>query len=106
TSPLLETVAIALLLVVHVTTRPVVVAQVTSRTTADNCVLACSTMATLCGCTVTLPTAKLDTTTLASALFPSTFAVIFTEPTETAVTIPAAETVAIVESDVDQLIAR
>ena len=94
TRPELETVATATLLLDHVTTRPVVTAPVTSRTTAESCVLEFSTTEAVCGCTVTVPTPKLETATLAMPTFPSTVAEIWTVPAATAVTTPVADTVA------------
>src|SRR6185503_10759531 len=60
----------------------------------------------LCGCTLTLPTAKLEIVTADVPCFPSTVAVMVAEPTATALTTPWFVTVATAASDVDHATGR
>jgi len=94
TTPVLETVATAVLLELHVTTRSVTTVPFTSLTVATSVVVSPSLTLTVAGATVTLPTGIAATVTADVPDFPSLVAVIVTEPTATPVTTPVADTVA------------
>jgi len=94
TVPLDDTVAIAVLLELHATTRSGAGFPATSRTTAVSCTLAFCTTVFVVGCTLTLPTANLEIVTAAVPLLPSAVAVMVDVPSATAFSIPCAVTVA------------
>src|SRR5438132_1181814 len=94
TSPLPLTVATAVLLLPHVTTRPVRAVPFASRGVAVSCTVApCGTLADA-GVTVTDATGTFDTVTTAVPLCPSLVAVIVAAPVATAVTSPLPFTIA------------
>ena len=96
TSPVVDTVAMLLLLEPHVTTRSVTTVPFASLTTAVSCVV--DPLLTLVGegVTVTVPTGTAVTTTEVEPLLLSLVAVIVAVPGDTAVMRPADDTVAIV----------
>jgi len=106
TTPVPDTVATAVLLERHVTVRSLVSAPVTSRTTAESCTLAPWNTELACGCTLTLPTGKLETVSTEVPLRPSVVAVIVAVPGATAATRPWFVTVATPGCDVDQVTGR
>ena len=89
-----DTVAIALLFEVQVTTRLVTTAPFTSFTVAVSVVVVVATTVAVVGDTVTLPTAAPVTVMVALPVLPSLVAVIVAEPVAIAVTTPALVTVA------------
>src|SRR3989454_12315480 len=94
TSPLPLTVATAVLLLPHVTTRPGRAVPFASRGVAVSCTVApCGTLADA-GVTVTDATGTFDTVTTAVPLCPSLVAVIVAVPVATAVTSPLPFTLA------------
>src|SRR5438128_2071917 len=94
TSPLPLTVATVVLLLPHVTTRPVRAVPFASRGVAVSCTVApCWTLADA-GVTVTDATGTFDTVTTAVPLCPSLVAVIVAAPVATAVTSPLPFTIA------------
>ncbi len=94
TSPLPLTGATAVLLLPHVTTRPVRAVPFASRGVAVSCTVApCGTLADA-GVTVTDATGTFDTVTNAVPLCPSLVAVIVAAPVATAVTSPLPFTLA------------
>ena len=107
TIPVVEMVTTVGSLVAHATVAPVTGFPTESRVIAVNC-CACPTISVSApGATVTDATgAAAVTVTAALSLCPSEVAVIVVEPTPTAVTSPAAETVAIVDSAVSHVIDR
>ena len=106
TTPVPETVAIAVLLERHATARSFASAPITSRTIAVSCTLAPWITELACGCTVTLPTGKLETVSAEVPSWPSTVAVIVAVPGATAVTRPWLVTAATPGRDVDQVTGR
>jgi len=106
TVPVAETVATLVLLELHVTGRSGTSVPATSRITAVSWTLAFCRIALVAGCTLTLPTAKFETVTVAVALLPSVVAVIVAVPGATAVSIPCGETVAIALSELDHVTGR
>jgi len=95
TTPVADTVAAAVLLDVHVTTRSVTTVPLTSFTVATSVVVWPAMTLAVGGATVTLPTAVLVAVTVELPLLPSLVAVIVAEPAATPVTTPVVETVAI-----------
>jgi len=95
TTPLDDTVATALLLVVHVIVRPVRTTLFASRVVADNVVVCPTTSAAVEGCTVTVATGLGSTVTLVEPVLPSLVAVIVTVPRPRPFTTPVLVTVAI-----------
>ena len=94
TTPAVETVAIAVELVLQVTIRPVSVLLFASFVTAvSDCVAPAVTLADN-GLTVTVATGIGTTVTVAVPVFPSLVAVMVTVPSVTPVTAPAADTIA------------
>jgi hypothetical protein len=94
TTPLADTVAAAVLLDVHTTTRFVTTVPLTSFTVATSVVVWPATTLAVAGATVTLPTAVCVAVTVELPLLPSLVAVIVAEPGATPVTTPVVETVA------------
>src|SRR5438046_201725 len=94
TKPLAETVAMAALLVPHVTTRPPRAVPFESFGVAVNCVVAPTVTPAAVGLTVTDATGTFVTVMADVPLCPSLVAVIVAEPAATPVTKPLAETVA------------
>src|SRR5437870_3662983 len=106
TTPLLLTVAEAVLELVHVTVRPLSVLPLASFRIAVNCsVCAIGTLANA-GLTVTDATGTFVTAMAAVPLCPSLVAVIIAVPAAMAVARPADVTVAISELELDQVMAR
>jgi len=95
TTPLADTVATALLLVVQVTTRPLSVLPLASLRVAVSGTVPPMYRFGAAGLTVTAATGTRLTVTLVVPLCPSLVAVIVTAPAATPVTSPAADTVAI-----------
>jgi len=93
-NPLAETVAMAALLVAHVTARPLRAVPFESFGVAVNCVVAPTVRLAVAGLTVTAATGTFVTVRAAVPLCPSLVAVIVAEPVATPVTTPLAETVA------------
>src|SRR5438309_1217076 len=106
TRPLAETVAIAPLLVVQVTVRPVSTLPLASLRVAVSCTVPPTYIFGVVGLTVTDATGTFATVTLAVPLCPSLVAVIVTAPAATPVTSPVADTVAIAAFELVQLITR
>src|SRR5438046_3033168 len=111
TSPLPLTVAIDVLLLTHVTTRPVSVLPAASLVTAESCWMPPAVMVAAVGVTATEATGAIVTVTVAVALFPSLMAVMVAEPAATPVTTPTvtwplAVTVAIAALLVDHVTTR
>jgi hypothetical protein len=96
TNPLDETVATAVLLELHVTTRSVTIVPVESRTVAVSATVCVTSNALLVGVTVTLPTGIFVTVMTDVPLLPSLVAVMVAVPTATPVTNPVELTVATV----------
>src|SRR5947208_6794192 len=94
TKPLLLTVATAVLLFDHVTTRPVRVPPAESLVTAESCRVPPTAMVADAGLTVTDATGTIVTVMTAVPLLPSLVAVIVAEPAATPVTKPLPVTVA------------
>src|SRR6266480_1017113 len=94
TKPLLLTVATAVLLLDHVTTRPVRVPPAESLVTAESCRVPPTKRLADAGLTVTDATGTIVTVMTAVPLLPSLAAVIVAEPAATPVTKPALLTVA------------
>src|SRR5215470_4836064 len=94
TTPLDDTVATAVLLEPHVTTRSVTTAPVVSLTVAVRANVCVTSKPLVAGDTVTLPTGIFVTVTDAVPLLPSLVAVIVAVPGATPVTRPVALTVA------------
>src|SRR5712664_3124445 len=94
TSPLAEIAATALLLVVHVTTRPMSGVPFASLGVAVSCTAPPMNTFGVAGLTTTDATGRLATLIAAAALIPSLVAVIVVDPTAMPVTSPAADTVA------------
>src|SRR5207302_922533 len=94
TRPLLLTVAIAVLLLAQVTTRPDSGLPLASFGVAVSCAVVPSFTEAAAGATVTEATGTTVTVTLALPLWPSLVAVIVAEPATFAVTSPLLETVA------------
>jgi hypothetical protein len=94
TTPVLETVATAVLLEAQVTTRSVTTTPFTFLTVATSVVVSPSSTLTDVGATVTLPTGIALTVNADVPDCPSLVAVIVAEPTATPVTAPLADTVA------------
>ena len=92
-----DTVAIALLLEPHVTTRPVTTAPVASLTVTVGVVVCPTTMLIFVGANVTVPTGTGVTVTTDEPVFPSLVAVMVAVPTATALTEPVEDTVAVAE---------
>src|SRR5712691_2766440 len=88
TSPPLFTVAIDVLLLTHVTTRPVSVLPAASLVTAESCCVAPTAMVADVGVTVTEATGTTVTVTVEVELLPSLVAVMVAEPAATPVTTP------------------
>ena len=94
-TPLCETVAIAVLLELHVTARPVSTLPLASCSVAVKVVPAPPTVVVLDGgATLTVATGAAVTVTLAVPVFPSLVAVMVALPADTPVTTPVDETVA------------
>src|SRR6266480_4599552 len=106
TSPVPVTVATAVLLLAHVTERPVRMVPLASRRVALSCTVWPTGTLADAGLTVTDATGTPLTVMLAVPLWPSLVAVMVTAPATTPVTNPLLLTVAIVLSLDDQLIAR
>src|SRR6266704_1218843 len=106
TTPLADTVATALLLVVQVTTRPLSVLPLASLRVAVSCTVPPTYRFGAAGLTVTAATGTRLTVTLVVPLCPSLVAVIVTAPAATPVTSPAAETVAIAGFELVHVTAR
>src|SRR5947199_83486 len=106
TSPLPLTVAIDVLLLTHVTTRPVSVLPAASLVTAESCWMPPAVMVAAAGVTATDATGTSVTVAVAVALFPSLMAVMVAEPAATPVTRPVEETVAVAGALDVQVIAR
>jgi len=106
TSPVPVTVATAVLLLAHVTERPVRMVPLASRRVALSCTVWPTGTLADAGLTVTDATGTPLTVMLAVPLWPSLVAVMVTAPATTPVTSPLLFTVAIVLSLDDQLIAR
>jgi len=104
TVPLEETVATAVLLDDHVTTRSVTVTPFASFTVTDIATVAFGESVIVVGRTVTLPTAVAVTVIAAVALWPAAVAVIVAVPTPIAVTVPSVPTVATPVLELDQTI--
>jgi hypothetical protein len=95
TTPVVETVAAALLLEVQVTGRSVTTVPLASFTVIDSAAVSPTCRLAVGGCVVTLATGTLVTVTAELPLFPSLVAVIDADPTDTPVTTPVvASTVA------------
>src|SRR5438876_4772989 len=94
TKPLLLTVATAVLLLAHVTTRPVRVLPAASFVTAESCRVPPTKRLADAGLTVTDATGTIVTVMTAVPLLPSLVAVIVAEPAATPVTKPLLLTVA------------
>jgi hypothetical protein len=105
TMPAAETVATAVLLLAHVTTRPVTTTPFASLMVGTS-VSTCPTVIAVAAGRVTLPTGTSVTVTEAVPDLPSLVAVIVALPAATPVTTPADETEATVASLVDQAITR
>ena len=88
TTPVVETLATAVLLEVQVTGRSVTTVPLASFTVIDNAAVSPTCRLAVGGCIVTLATGTLVTVTAALPLFPSLVAVIVAEPTDTPVTTP------------------
>src|SRR5712691_8787020 len=88
TSPPLFTVAIDVLLLTHVTTRPVSVLPAASLVTAESCWVLPTAMVADVGVTATEATGTSVTVAVEVALFPSLVAVMVAEPAATPVTTP------------------
>jgi len=95
TTPVVETVAMALLLVDHVTVRPVSTLPLPSLVVAVSVVVWPTTTDAVGGATVTVATGTGVTVTEEVPVFPSLAAVIVTVPVEPPVTTPVVDTVAI-----------
>src|ERR1041384_3775229 len=106
TRPLLFTVAIAVLLLDQVTTRPVSVLPAASFVTADSCWVVPTLTLADAGLTVTDATGTSVTVMAAVPLLPSLVAVIVAEPAATAVTRPLASTVATAVLLLDHVMTR
>src|SRR5438876_6796690 len=106
TSPVPVTVATGVLLLAHVTERPVRMVPLASRRVAVSCCVCPAGTLADAGLTVTDATGTPLTVMLAVPLWPSLVAVMVTAPATTPVTSPLLLTVAIVLSLDDQLIAR
>src|SRR6266550_4426120 len=106
TSPVPVTVATGVLLLAHVTARPVRMLPLASRRVAVSCTVCPAGTLADAGLTVTDATGTPLTVMLAVPLWPSLVAVMVTAPATTPVTSPLLLTVAIVLSLDDQLIAR
>jgi hypothetical protein len=96
TNPVDDTVATAVLLEPHVTTRSVTTVPTLSLTVAVRAKVCVTSSALLDGATVTLPTGIFVTVIVEVPLFPSLAAVIVADPSPTPVTKPADVTVATV----------
>jgi hypothetical protein len=94
TNPLALTVTTAVLLLAHVTTRPVSATPFTSFGVADSCCVAPTSRLVAAGLTVTLATGMFATVMADVPLIPSLVAVIVAEPAATPATNPLALTVA------------
>src|SRR5439155_11875418 len=94
TKPPLLTAATDVLLLDHVTTRPVSVLPARSFVTAESCCMPPTTVLADAGLTVTDATGMLVTVTVAVPLLPPLVAVMLAVPAATPVTRPLAETVA------------
>src|SRR5690348_4863371 len=94
TTPVDETVATAVLLDVHVTTRSVTTVLFASRTVATSVVTCVGTSVAVAGATVTLPTGTGTTVTVALPLLLPLVAEMVAVPVARAVTTPEADTVA------------
>jgi len=94
TTPLDDTVAIALLLVVQATDRPVRTAPLWSRNVAASVVVCPASTVAVGGVTVTVATGLGCTVTVVVPVFPSLVAVIVALPSPTPLTSPALETLA------------
>src|SRR4051812_11469031 len=106
TSPVPETVATAIALLDHVTTRPVRTLPAESLVTTDSCSVDPMFTPLDAGDTVTDATGTTVTVIVAAPLCPSLVAVIVAEPTATAVTRPFADTVATLDALLDHVIVR
>src|SRR5205807_1364369 len=106
TRPLAETVAIAPLLVVQVTVRPVSTLPLASLRVAVSCTVPPTYIFGVVGLTVTDATGTFATVTLAVPLCPSLVAVIVTAPAAPPVTSPVADTVAIAAFELVHVITR
>src|SRR2546427_517574 len=95
TSPLPLTVAIDVLLLTHVTMRPLSKLPAASLVTAESCWVLPTAMIADVGVTATEATGTSVTVTAEVALFPSLVAVMVAEPAATPVTSPLEETVAV-----------
>jgi hypothetical protein len=106
TIPVVDTVATLAALLDQLTGRPVSGVPVASRAPAVSCCVPPTCKAELAGVTLTEATGAFVTMTTAVALTPSAVAVMVALPGATAVTIPAVETVAILDALLDQKISR
>src|SRR5207302_4276116 len=105
-NPLAETVAMAALLVPHVTTRPLRAVPFACFGVAVNWVVAPTVRLAVAGLTVTDATGTFVTVRAAVPLCPSLVAVVVTEADATPVTKPLAETVARSEEHTSELQSR
>jgi hypothetical protein len=106
TTPLVETVAMPVLELVHVTVRPVSTLLFASRVVAVSCTDCPTLTLGVVGATLTDATGIGVTVTVAVPLFPSLVAVIVAEPTATPVTTPLDETVAMPVLELDHVTTR
>src|SRR5437667_369293 len=106
TSPLPFTVATDVLLLTHVTTRPLSGLPFASFGVAVSCTVCPATTLAGDGLTVTVATGTLVTVTTDVPLFPSDVAVIVADPIAAVVTSPLLSTVAADALSVDQVITR
>ena len=106
TTPAADTVAIEGALLDHITTRPVSTVPLASRVVALNVTLWPIAVDADDGATVTVATGTFATVTVAEPMTPSIVALMTAAPDETAVTIPAPETVATPGDPLDQVTVR
>src|SRR5260370_1123951 len=106
TTPLALTVATAVLLLPHVTTRPARATPFTSFGVAISCCVAPTSRLAAAGLTVTLATGTFSTVMADVPLIPSLIAVIVAEPAAMPVTTPLALTVATAGALLDQVTTR
>jgi hypothetical protein len=96
TDPLVDTVAIAVLSLLHVTVRPVNTVFDASRVVAESCVVPPTAIVALLGDTLTLATGASVTVSVAEPVLLSLVATMFAVPAAFAVTRPLVLTVAMV----------
>src|SRR5512142_2577873 len=106
TTPTLETVAIAVFELVHVTVRPVITFPDASVAVAVACVVLPARMLDVPSTTLTFATVDVDTVCVIDAETPSTVAVILDVPMLTPVITPALDTVATPGALLDQVTVR